>query len=68
MAGQAPRFLESEFLVGANARKVDSDITTANLTNNIRTKANIIDVYSKTESDKLSQYRGLATVMAVVTV
>ena len=26
--------------------KVDSDITTANLTNNINTKANIIDVYS----------------------
>ena len=30
--------------------KVDSDITTANLTNQINTKANIIDVYSKRES------------------
>ena len=46
--------------------KVDSDITTATLNNNINTKANIIDVYSKTESDTKSANNNTLIYNAIV--
>ena len=46
--------------------KVESDITTANLTNNINTKAKIIDVYNNNESDTKSSNTNTLIYNAIV--